>query len=399
MGENPISFHFNLAVDYIGRGALGAASNLFYRTILLDPGHYQSWVSLIFGLGIMKETAEQQVLLARYVKRDLPFVKELIGSALSAYRHNPYALAEWLQLYSEKAEEKDREMLMHMISDLEEMIAKNESRGTKEEQPKPPTVAEIADHKIYLDWIMEKKPDEIYDLIEPLMNQPKSMELGVRMLTYFPGLRAEKMLRRVCRSEAASNKTKTRALIALYWHGTTGNVKLIKFGDSFVVNLQKPEPKLDLNLPKPYESLIEWVILWWGENHGLIETQEGGAAETRELTKEQRQKIEAQMNPNIVAAAESIMRETYLHYYPRVAPIINEIDEWGAALLHILKAFSSNWDEPWTSLLPALQGGAELKQEWLLKALLLKEAPESEDMDNNDGQEEEAAEETTDRNE
>ncbi|GIP34118.1 hypothetical protein [Paenibacillus sp. J2TS4] len=399
--ENPISFHFNLAVDYINRGALGAASNLFYRTIMLDPNHYQSWVSLIFGLGIMKETGDQQILLARYAKRELPYVKELIGSALSAYKHNPKALMEWLRLYSERAEEKDREMLGHIIADIGQMMAKNAERihagnNPDKESSEPPSLDEIAEHKIYLDWIPEKKPEEIYDLIEPLLDLPQSVDMAIRMLTYFPGLRAEKMLRRICRSEETSNKSKTRALIALHWHGATGNAKLIKFGDSFVVNLQKPEPKLGHHLPDAYSALVDWVLLWWGKANGVIEGDqqlETSPSGKLELGKEQRQVIESQINPNIPAAAESIMRETYLHYYPRIAPIVNEIDEWGAALLNILSAFSQNWEEPWKFPLPELQGGSGLKREWLLKALLLKDASEPSGEPEEDSEEDEDLEE------
>lgn len=368
--NNPVSLHFNLAIEHINKGALGSASNLFYRTMLLDPGHYKSWVSLIFCLGIMKESAAQQVLLARYAVRPLPYVKDLIGSALKAYRYNPPALAEWLTLYSEKPECDNKEALDAIIADIQQMLARNEEQNQQENKPAQ-SIEEIAKKRIYLDWITEKKQDEIFNLIEPMLEQPEQIQAGLQILTFFPGLRGEKMLRRICRSEQATNKAKTRALINLHWHGVKGNAKMIKFGDSFVVNLEKPEPKLEAILPKGFQALIDWVMVWLAKEKGLATQEELQALVdgTAGISPELRQKLDSGFPPVIQASTESILRETYLHYYPRIPPIINELEDWGAALLQILQAFSRNWGEPWTYQLPELNNASLLKREWLLKSL------------------------------
>ncbi|WP_010272828.1 hypothetical protein [Paenibacillus senegalensis] len=372
--NNPVSLHFNLAIEHINRGALGAASNLFYRTMLLDSNHYKSWVSLIFCLGIMKDTPAQQVLLARYALRPLPYVKDLIGSALKAYRYQPHALAEWLKIYSEKPECDNKEALETIIADIEQMLARNEEQNSQEKKPPILSIEEISKKKIYLDWIAEKKSEEIFNLVEPMLERPEQMLAGLQILTFFPGLRGEKMLRRVCRNEEASNKAKTRALINLHWHGVKGNAKMTKFGDSFVVNLEKPEPRLEAVLPKGFQALIDWVVVWLAKEQGIAteEDLQAATAGSAAISASLRQQIDATLPPVIQASAESILRETYLHYYPRIPPIVNEIEEWGAAILHILEAFSRNWGQPWKYQVPELNNSATVKREWLLKSLEVK---------------------------
>lgn len=372
--NNPVSLHFNLAIEHINRGALGSASNLFYRTILLDSNHYKSWVSLIFCLGIMKDTSTQQVLLARYALRPLPYVKDLIGSALKAYRYQPHTLAEWLKLYAEKPECDNKEAIEAIIADIEQMLARNEEQNNQEKKPPILSVEEFSKKKIYLDWIAEKKSDEIFNLVEPMLEIPEQMLAGLQILTFFPGMRGEKMLRRVCRNEQASNKAKTRALINLHWHGVKGNAKMIKFGDSFVVNLEKPEPKLEAVLPKGFQALIDWTLVWLAKEQGIAteEDLQAATAGTKAIAAPLRQKMDASLPPIIQATAESILRETYLHYYPRIPPVVNEIEEWGAALLHILEAFSRNWGQPWKYQLPELSNSEAVKREWLLKSLEVK---------------------------
>lgn len=176
-------------------------------------------------------------------------------------------MAEWLRRMLTRgglsAEEK--QALAQMAEELEQSYRDLVERYGEELLKRQGilSLSEYADRRIELDWLMSEPLDNVFEQVKVWLEQDaESVLTAVRLLCMVPDPRSEKLLRRVCRNEEIDPKARTHALLALRWLGVRGNVKLNKFEESFVINLDDPKPELTVSVPEAYKPALDRMKLW-----------------------------------------------------------------------------------------------------------------------------------------
>ncbi|PTX55003.1 hypothetical protein C8P63_12325 [Melghirimyces profundicolus] len=369
--DQSTQFLFKNGILDLEEGIYGRAAYRFYVAILNDPRHPDSWLGLATALESM-QSEDRQTVLARYALQDAPFLDDIIPLGVTAFSHNPRALSEWLQEVGRKPSipKKDRQI----IGELREDIQKPYQRMVEEEGSEALEMMgmlpleTVAEQEIVLDWLLDAPEEDIVKHVQSLLEDEDFQAEALDAAPFFTHPPMEKLLRRFCRNQNASAKLKTRALLALRWIGVEGNVKLNKFGDSFVVNLD--DPLLDNQLPKRFYQVMDWASLWLASQKHMIEEDVlDRCAENLDLLEEEyEQQIEAvQLEAFDLDIAETILRCAFFHHYPQIPSIQSDVKAWAMAFLSIMQEGTEGSGDEWPYACQELHVTARMHKEWILK--------------------------------
>ncbi len=308
-----------------------AAFFCLYRAILENKENASAWNGLILALTFMRKEYDVQTVLARFaLQPQLPYDPDMISFAMMMWQNNPRALGEWMAAVSRmRGTGEHKAMLTGLEADLKKAygdLVEQHGEETLQEKGMIP-LAEYAARRIELDWIHEGgSVDTIYNNAKEWIEDPEQALSCVRLLCMLPDPRSEKLLRRVCRNEELDSKVRTHALLALRWLGIRGNVKFHNFGESFVVNLDNPQPELTVSVPAVFKPALNRMMLWVAKEQGHVTADEYEAAASTdepEFSDELAEKVKNAELPSLLQeVVHTLIRAAYDKYYrssPRFA--------------------------------------------------------------------------------
>lgn len=365
-----------LGRDYLQIESYGASAFCFFRALKEEPVNNNAWNGIILSLSLMRKESDATTMLARYaLQKDVHFDKELVTVAMMLWQNNPGAMAEWVREMIQKPgmSDSDKDIFVQIAEDLEK-AKENLVKEYGDEALKAQgivSLAEFASRPTELDLLFESKLDDLYAQINVWLENEETTLYAVRFLSLVPDPRSEKLLRRVCRNENVSAKTRTHALLALRWLGVRGNVKLNKFNEGFTVDLDDPQPELTVSVPASYQPALQRMKVWIAKEKGLVTTEEYEAFASNdqaELTEELNAKIEEAEVPTILQeVAHALIRAAYDQYYPLV-PTVNGYRQWAAAFLMLMKEYAVGVGAGWPFGEPEQEETAIRHRNWLLSA-------------------------------
>ncbi|MFE5321243.1 HEAT repeat domain-containing protein [Paenibacillus sp. NPDC056579] len=364
-----------LGRQYLQAESYGAAAFCFYRVVLVDRSNGNAWNGLILSLSLMRKEHDAQTLLARYAQyyEILEFDRDLITFAMMLWQQNPGALGEWVRCVSQMkgVSESDQELFAQMVEELskahEDLV---ERHGQEALQAQGLLSLEgYAERRVELDWLVEESIDTIYEHIKQWLEDPEAVLSGVRLLALMPDPRSEKLLRRVCRNEEVDGKVRTHALLALRWLGVRGNARIHKFDESFVINLDNPEPELTVSVPASFKPALDRARMWLAKEQGVItefEYESHASTDEKEIPDTLAAKLEKAEFPSLLQeVAHALIRAAYDKYYPLV-PTIKESRQWAAAILMLIKEYVVSTGDTWPYGEPEQDETAVRHRNWLL---------------------------------
>lgn len=376
MGANIWMSQFgDLGRQYLQAESYGAAAFCFYRAIVENQENGNAWNGLVLALSLMRKEYDVQTILARFaMQQGVAYDKDMISFALMMWRQNPGAMAEWLRRMLTRgglsAEEK--QALAQMAEELEQSYRDLVERYGEELLKRQGilSLSEYADRRIELDWLMSEPLDNVFEQVKVWLEQDaESVLTAVRLLCMVPDPRSEKLLRRVCRNEEIDPKARTHALLALRWLGVRGNVKLNKFEESFVINLDDPKPELTVSVPEAYKPALDRMKLWIAMKKGFVTPEQyerHASTDEKELPAELAAKVEEADIPGVLQeVVHTLIRAAYDKYYPLV-PTIKGTRQWSAAFLMLMKDYVEGIGEEWPYGEPERDETAVGHRNWLL---------------------------------
>lgn len=364
-----------LGRHYLQAESYGAAAFCFYRVVLEDRSNGNAWNGLILSLSLMRKEHDAQTLLARYAQyyEILEFDRDLITFAMMLWQQNPGALGEWIQNVSRMkgVSASDKELFAQMSEDLnkahEDLVSRHGLETLREQGLL--SLEGYAERRVELDWLVEESIDTIYEHVKQWLEDPESVLAGVRLLALMPDPRSEKLLRRVCRNESVDGKVRTHALLALRWLGVRGNARIHKFDESFVINLDNPEPELTVSVPAAFKPALDRAKLWLAKEQGVItefEYESHASNDQLEIPETLAVKLEKAEFPSVLQeVAHALIRSAYDKYYPLV-PGIKGTRQWAAALLMLIRDYVVSTGETWPYGEPEQDEMAVRHRNWLL---------------------------------
>lgn len=364
-----------LGRQYLQAESYGAAAFCFYRAIVENQVNGNAWNGLVLSLSLMRKEYDVQTILARFaMQQEVPYDKDLISFAMMMWRQSPGAMAEWLRcmLTREGLSAQEKQSFVQMAEELEQSyqnLVERYGEGTLKEQGIL-NLSEYANRRIELDWLMAEPLDNVYEQIKNWLEQDaESVLTAIRMLCMIPDARSEKILRRVCRNEEIDPKARTHALLALRWLGVRGNVKLNKFEESFVINLDDPKPELTISVPAAYKPALDRMKLWMAMQKGFVtpeEYEKHADTDELELPSALAAKVdEADIPGMLQEVVHTLIRAAYDKYYPLV-PTIRGTRQWSAALLMLMKDYVEGIGEEWSYGEPEQDETAVGHRNWLV---------------------------------
>jgi len=145
----------------------------------------------------------------------------------------------------------------------------------------------------------------------------------------------------------------------------------LKMGESYVVNLDDPQPELTISVPAAYKPALDRMKLWMAKAQGVVtsEEYEGHAAtDERELPEALARKLEEADIPGLLQeVVHAVIRAAYDHYYPFV-PTVRGYRSWSNAFLMLMKDYVDGVGMEWTYGEPERDETAVLHRNWLLSA-------------------------------
>lgn len=376
MGANIWMSQFgDLGRQHLQAESYGAAAFCFYRAIVENQENGNAWNGLVLALSLMRKEYDVQTILARFaMQQGVAYDKDMISFALMMWRQSPGAMAEWLRRMLTRgglsAEEK--QALTQMAEELEQSYRDLVERYGEELLKRQGilSLSEYADRRIELDWLMAEPLDNVFEQVKVWLEQDaESVLTAVRLLCMVPDPRSEKLLRRVCRNEEIDPKARTHALLALRWLGVRGNVKLNKFEESFVINLDDPKPELTVSVPEAYKPALDRMKLWIAMKKGFVTPEQyerHASTDEKELPAELAAKVEEADIPGVLQeVVHTLIRAAYDKYYPLV-PTIKGTRQWSAAFLMLMKDYVEGIGEEWPYGEPERDETAVGHRNWLL---------------------------------
>lgn len=366
-----------LGRHYLQAESYGASAFCFYRAILEDRANGNAWNGLILALSLMRKEHDAQTMLARFALHHeiLEFDRDLITFSMMLWQNNPGALGEWIELISRMkgVSPSDKELFAQMSEDLNkahEDLVERHGLETLREQGML-SLEQYAARRIELDWMIEESIDTIYEHIKEWLEgeDQEAVLAGVRLLCMMPDPRSEKLLRRVCRNENIDGKVRTHALLALRWLGVRGNARIHKFDESFVINLDNPEPELTVSVPAAFKPALDRARLWLAKQQGVItefEYESQASTDQLDIPETLAAKLEkAEFPSHLQEVAHALIRAAYDKYYPLV-PGIKGTRQWAAAILMLIKEYVESTDGTWSYGDPELDETAIRHRNWIL---------------------------------
>ncbi|WNQ09852.1 HEAT repeat domain-containing protein [Paenibacillus aurantius] len=360
--------------QYLQNDTYGAAAFCFHRAIRENVSNENAWNGIILSLTLMKREADAQTMLARYgLLPQLGYDQDMLTFAVMLWRENPQALAEWLNAVSSRQNvtETTRNTLTELSADVEkayqELLAEYGEESLRAQGLFK--LQEYASRQTELDWTADNTPDAVYAQINEWLQDDDKVLTAVRLLCMLPDPRSEKLLRRVCRNEEMDPKARTHALLALRWLGLRENVRINKFKESFVINLENPEPELTVSVPESFKPALDRMKLWYAKEQGVVSAEEYEAfasTDEAEMPAELKEKMEKADVPSILQeVVHALIRSAYDHYYPLV-PTVTGSRDWSAAFVSLMKDYSEGIGEQWTMGEPERNETSGQHKNWLL---------------------------------
>ncbi|MEK8130112.1 HEAT repeat domain-containing protein [Paenibacillus filicis] len=359
---------------YLQAESYGIAAFCLYRAILENKSNENAWNGLILALTFMRKEYDVQTMLARFaLQPELSYDSDLITFAMMMWQHNPRALGEWVHAVSQlKDVGSHQEMLRELHADLskayEALVAEHGEELLAERGMA--SLQEYAGRRIELDWIHEAgSVDTIYENAQEWITDPDHALSCVRLLCMLPDLRSEKLLRRVCRNEELDSKVRTHALLALRWLGIRGNAKFNNFGESFVIDLDNPQPELTVSVPAVFKPALNRMLLWVAKEQGHLTAEEYEAWASNdepEFPEDIAEKVKQGEMPSLLQEViHTLIRAAYDKYYPLV-PTVKGTRDWAAGFLMLAKDYAIGVGMGWPLSEPEQHEQAVLHRNWLL---------------------------------
>lgn len=373
---NPHGDFGGLGRHYLKADSYGAAAFCFYRAIMQDRMNDNAWNGLVLSLSLMRKEFDVQTALARFALQEgLSYDKDLITFAMMMWQQNPRAMSAWLRLLAEKkgAGDTEKQALAEMADDMERGYRDLVEKRGEEALHKQGMLSleEYAGRRIELDWIMEEPLDTIYGHIKNWIEDPGMALSAIRMLCMLPDPRSEKLLRRACRNENIDPKARTHAALALRWLGVRGNVRIYKMEESFVINLDNPEPELTVSVPAAYKPALDRMKLWLAKQQGFVTEEEyerHASTDEPVMPEELAAKVNQADIPGVYQEVVHVLiRAAYDQYYPLV-PKIKGTRQWSAALLMLMKDYVEGIGESWPYGEPERDETSVGHRNWLISA-------------------------------
>ncbi|WP_248926828.1 HEAT repeat domain-containing protein [Paenibacillus hamazuiensis] len=363
-----------LGRQYLQQESYGAAAFCFYRAILEDRQNGNAWNGLVLSLSLMRKEEDSQTALARFgLQEGVEFDRDMLTFAMMIWQNNPRALSEWLRAVLEKngVSASDKATFTEMAEELESayngLVAEHGEEALR--QQGMIGLADYAGRPIKLDWLLEESFDEILEKVKGWIDQPERVLAAVRTLCMLPDVRSEKLLRRICRNEEMDAKVRTHALLALRWLGVRGNVRLSKFGESFVISLDEPNPELTVTVPASFRPALDRMKLWFALKQGLVTSEEyekWASTDDKELPENITEKLNEANVPGIYQeVAHMLIRAAYDQYYPLV-PTVTGTRQWAAAMIWLMKDYVEEIGETWPYGNPEQDEMVQRHRNWLL---------------------------------
>lgn len=365
-----------LGRHFLQGDAYGAAAFCFYRAMLENTNDAGAWNGMALALSLMRKEHDTQTLLARYaMQKQLPYDKELATIAFMMFQNNPLALSAWVRSMSARfgASSSERQTYTEMADEVEngyrKLVLEYGEEALRAQDMLP--LEEIAERKLELDLLLSEPMDAVFANIQAMLGRPDTELAGVRLLAMLPDPRTEKLLRRVCRNEEADPKVRTHALLAMKWVGIGGNVRLNKMDESFIIDLDNPQPELTLSVPTAYQPALERMKLWMAKEQGFVTAEEYerfASSEEVTMPEELSAKVAAADIPGrLQEVVHAVIRSAYDHYYPLV-PTIRGYRNWSNAFLIVMKEYCEGIGEGWKYGPLEQDATAVLHRNWMLSA-------------------------------
>lgn len=366
----------SLGRQYMKDESYGAAAFCFYREVLEHRDSVNAWNGLVLSLSLMRKEHETQSLLARHAFRETaPYDRTMISFALMLWQNNPRALSEWARLTAEKPgiDDEAKTNLRGLAEDAAASWAQLASEHGEEKLVKQGMISlsDFAARRLELDWIFDEEPVKVYEHAKQWTEDPEMALSGIRLLSVLPDPRSERLLRRACRNQAISPKARTHAALALRWMGVRGNVRLEKLGESFIVNLDEPNPELTVSVPEAYKPVLDRMKLLLAVLAGKVSAAEAEPyiASDEAISKEELDSLLGGLEIPVLyqEAVHVLIRAAYDHYYPLV-PKIHGTKDWAEALLSLMQEYAQGIGEDWPYGHIELSPVALGHKKWLLSA-------------------------------
>lgn len=359
---------------FLQADSYGAAAYCFYRAILEGNPNGNPWNGLVLSLSLMRKEHDSQVVLARFgAQEQMPYDRDMVTFAVMVWQNNPKVLSEWLRAQTRYSgvSEQDLQMLNEMSDDLERAYQELVEKHGEEVLVQQGMVGleAFATRRIELDWLLDEEIDKIFGHLKDWTEDPENALHGVRFLCMLPDPRSEKLLRRVARNEAIDPKVRTHSLLALRWLGIRGNARIHKFGESFVINLDEPQPELSISVPAVFKPALDRMKLWMAKQQGKVSEEEYEAhasTDAPELPEELEAKVNEADIPGVLQeVAHMLIRAAYDQYYPLV-PTVTGTRQWSAAFLMLMKDYANGLELPWPYGEPERDEISVQHRNWLL---------------------------------
>ncbi|WP_281887509.1 HEAT repeat domain-containing protein [Paenibacillus sp. YYML68] len=372
MSQNPD--YSALGRHYLNMESYGVSAFCSYRAILEDKSNSSAWNGLILALTFLRKEFDVQTVLARFaLQPQLPYDSDMITFAMMMWQNNPRALGEWVGRVSQMREVgAHQEMLTEMETDLKSSYEKLVEEHGEESLVERGmySLNDYAARRMELDWIHEGgSVDEIFENAKQWIEDDENALSCVRLLCMIPDPRSEKLLRRVCRNEQLDSKIRTHALLALRWLGVRGNVKFHNFGESFVINLDDPQPELTVTVPAVFKPALNRMMLWVAKEQQVVTVEEYEtwmSSDEPEFPEELSEKLKQVEVPTILQeSVHTLIRAAYDKYYPLV-PTVKGLRDWAAAFLLLMKDYAVGVGLGWPLGEPEQHEQAVLHRNWLL---------------------------------
>ncbi|MBB6695151.1 hypothetical protein H7B90_27520 [Cohnella xylanilytica] len=319
--------------DPMEQRTYGKTAYQAYAGLLENEKDDFTWAILCFSLSLMAADDEFKTALARYALSEAPYNREIFAMGTFGFTAETGTLLEWLKLVVRKrgVSGDARQTIGDFVKELARKESAAEGRGVRSWAERPLT----------LDLLRTMDLGEAAASLAKLAESPATAAEAVRKLAFFPDATSGKWLRRICRNPDVAPAVQTRALLAMRGLGITGNVKLVKPGREYTVDLGDPE--LVSDIPAEWMKAYDWAAVWFLRARGSIgpEAFEDYAERGLPFPKELHGETQVVYASPQMEKIKDWLYEAYCHYYPDIPSIAeDERESWGAALLHLLKASS-----------------------------------------------------------
>lgn len=366
-----------------------------------------SWAMLTFAMSLMAYDDEMRIALARYALSGAPYNREIFAMGTFGFTKHARTLTEWLRLVERKrgVDAEARRAIADFVKEQARRAAEEvsdmstapaaEKLGPGAEpaagmagmakQPRGSivtsagagpaslpvmSVREWAERPLPLDMLRTMEFGEAVARLGKLSEDTDTAAEAVRGLALLPDSNSGKWLRRVCRNSAIAPEVQTKALLAMRGIGVTGNVKVVKLGNEYTVDLDDPQLRNDL--PPELMQVYDWVAVWMLRAEGFIGDEEFSAHAERGEPFPQHlfDKTRVVFASPAMETVNRWLMDYYYYAFPALPTIAaEERRSWGEALLSLLEEASARGEADFAYEAPSLSEAGQAIKARLVEAI------------------------------